>query len=159
MFLRKNGFSKVVGLDLSPTAVKVAQANLEKEGNLDNVEYTCGSFFDWESKSTPTFDFIFDYTFFVAIDPSMRPTWAKSHARCLTPETGTLATLLFPLLTADGDSSKGPPYPVTLSMYEEVLTPLGFELVSVTKDVDSIKPRQGKEMMAYWKLKGAKSGE
>ena len=108
---------------------------------------------------------------------SMRMQWGKSMQRLLKISNGNeingvLATLIFPLYTnsnttisSSSSSSKestqstslqdmniGPPYPVTLASYEEILIPFGFTCIKSYPVTHSIKPRLGREMMAYWIL-------
>lgn len=194
------GADKVIGLDLSPTAMKVAEvwlinliSSLEKKdnekltypsltldlfqstqyGNQDiknKIHFISGDFFAFgtdkfvnsrqDDSLSPEeyqlkFSHIFDYTFFVALDPGLRPKWAEGMKRNLIPKTGVLATLLFPLspVTLKDEEAQGPPYPITLENYKKVLDPLGFEIIGIEKEINSIKPRQGKEILVYWRIK------
>ncbi|MFW2388566.1 MAG: methyltransferase domain-containing protein, partial [Polyangiales bacterium] len=68
---------EVVGLDLSEHArVAFEAAHPDLPGS---VEYEVGDFFSY----TPgdAFDFVWDYTFFCALDPEQRATWADTMAR------------------------------------------------------------------------------
>jgi SAM-dependent methyltransferase len=174
-FLRESGFSTVTGLDLSKTAIDAANAQLQKYPKINDIQFEVADFFTYSSEN---YDFIFDYLFFAALDPPLREKWAISMRRLITPQTGILATLIFPLKQPHDDPSKGPPYPVTLEDYDKVLSKNNFQLVKLEKvinslfisilcfnfyiflhggtfhqNVNSIKPRLGREMMAYWSLK------
>lgn len=122
------------------------------------------------------FDFIFDYLFFAALDPgpadgingnTLRELWGKSMSRLLKSSTdqkinGILATLMFPYSDRNSNDNtqythkkvSGPPYPVCLQDYEDILLPLGFRLIKQAPVPleNSIKPRAGREVMGYWKL-------
>ena len=47
------------------------------------VELLCADFFAFDAEGG--FDFIFDYTFFCALPPSMRGAWGKRTAELLKP--------------------------------------------------------------------------
>ena len=64
------------------------------------------------------FDIIYDYTFLVALPPSMRPAWAKRMSELLAP-TGHLICLEFPL--SKEPHTGGPPHGVTAELYEQLL--------------------------------------
>jgi len=181
-------FANVIGLDLSKTAIDVCESNLKahmsgSEGASlkGNVSFSACSFFDYkcivpvknlkEVDGEMKFDFIFDYLFFAALEyhseqtqweggATMRGRWAQSMRRLLRPESGLLATLVFPTrpgqegLPAKAEGDTGPPFTVTLGSYAEVLVPLGFECIAAAPvpEQASIKPRRGREVMAYWKL-------
>ncbi|CAN6297081.1 unnamed protein product [Urochloa humidicola] len=84
----------VIGLDICETAVakatkwSAAAAPAGDNGSL--FTFVSADFFTWEPPEL--FDLIFDYTFFCAFHPSMRPAWAKRMADLLKPD-GELITL------------------------------------------------------------------
>lgn len=106
-----------------------------------SVHFLCTSFFDLlpttqeakedtkgeskgESKSDCSllsFDFIYDYTFFCALHPSLHTEWAKQMFDLLSPN-GQLCTLIYPIMSREG----GPPYEVSMELYQTLLLPLGF---------------------------------
>jgi hypothetical protein len=153
-FLRSVGFTSVVGSDLSQTAIDVA-TGLASKSKLTGVEFRCEDFFAKKPVTeAEKFDFIFDYLFFAAIDPEMRPKWAEAMSINLKKEGGILATLMFPLSMPGDNPLVGPPYSVSLDTYTGVLEPIGFKLVKVRREgIESLKPRRGREWMAYWALK------
>jgi methyl halide transferase len=109
-YLASQGFTEVIGLDLSPTAIKHCQATRQ----APNLTFECADFFQYQNGK---FDFIFDYLFFSALDPSMRGDWAQAMNNLLQPKTGILFTLIFPnVITAD--KTIGPPYHVDPSDYQ-----------------------------------------
>jgi methyl halide transferase len=115
-YLASKGFSEVIGLDLSPTAIKLCQEKIQSSANL---KFECANFFEYQNGK---FDFIFDYLFFSALDPSMRKDWAQSMQNLLKPNTGVLFTLIFPNVP-NSDKSIGPPYHVDPSDYRVRQTP------------------------------------
>mmetsp|Transcript_38229 Transcript_38229/g.114403 ORF Transcript_38229/g.114403 Transcript_38229/m.114403 type:complete len:269 (+) Transcript_38229:510-1316(+) len=112
------------------------------------------------------YDLVFDYTFFCALPPSMRPRWGRRMSELLCRDTGRLLTLMFPLPTdadADADAddgvpppSAGPPYPVTVQDYRNTLEPYGFEMIEPPGPYENdrtVKPRRGRELVCWWKLR------
>ncbi|XP_066364547.1 probable thiol methyltransferase 2 isoform X2 [Miscanthus floridulus] len=81
----------VVGLDISEAAIhKARQRAAAADGN--SFDFVAADFFTWEPPDK--FDIIFDYTFFCAFEPSMRPAWAKRIADLLKQD-GELITLMY----------------------------------------------------------------
>ncbi|KAL3506951.1 hypothetical protein ACH5RR_032333 [Cinchona calisaya] len=133
----------VVGLDLSEVAIEKAK-KLSSSSSEEYLEFLKTDFFTW--CPTELFDLIFDYTFFCAIEPEMRSAWAVKIRDLLKPD-GELITLIFPISDQEG----GPPYKVSVTDYEEVLHPLGFESISVMENDLAVAPRMGREKLARWK--------
>lgn len=109
---------------------------IEKKRNInkDTIEFHAGNFFSYNFNNS--FDYIFDYTFFVAIEPEKRILWAENMKKNLKDKDGVLITLVFPLLPPEvsDEGLPGPPHPVNLNSYKKVLEPLGFQLIG-TEDV------------------------
>lgn len=164
-YLASLGYGSVLGLDISPTAISFAEDNIRKKRAAatnslklpSNLSFQAADFFTFEApKHVQNYHFIFDYLFFAALDLPLRPLWAASMARLLKPQSGVLATLIFPLAPADmpmEEKLKGPPYPVTLADYQAVLPAKEWEIIHINENVNSIKPRLGREQMVLWKLK------
>ncbi|KDO27073.1 hypothetical protein SPRG_07783 [Saprolegnia parasitica CBS 223.65] len=130
------------GLDISPTAVAKARAVVG-----DNVRVA-----DFFTYSAPEpFDLVYDYLFFAAIEPEMRGRAAAQFKALLHPTSGVLLTLLFPYVTEHGAMRKaGPPYELSLQDYKDVLEPAGLTLQATIQPSTSIKPRRGRELLAFW---------
>ena len=161
--------SVVVGLDLSATALQNAEKTVQagtQSDDLTGVELRCGDFFDdpskWEtlysSKGAGTetepvthFDFIFDYTFFCALPPNLRSNWGEQMSKLLQPGTGQLLTFIFPILP-DAEM-QGPPFPVSVQDYVDVLEPHGITMDGEPFESPLTVPsRSGKELVCYWKF-------
>ncbi|KAI4304157.1 hypothetical protein MLD38_039708 [Melastoma candidum] len=134
----------VVGLDVSDKALQRATQLHSSSVNADNFMFLKEDFFTWNTAEL--FDLIFDYTFFCAIEPELRPTWAQRVADLLRPD-GELITLMFPI----SDHAGGPPYKVSVSAYEELLLPLGFKATSIEDNDLAVGPRKGREKIGRWK--------
>ncbi|XP_020247474.1 probable thiol methyltransferase 2 isoform X1 [Asparagus officinalis] len=134
----------VVGLDVSRNAVKKAKEWSSSFPNANYFDFVAADFFTWQPAEL--FDMVFDYTFFFAIDPCMRPSWAKKMADILKPD-GELITLIYLI----NDQESGPPYNNSIADYEEVLNPVGFKALSIVDNDLAIAPRRGKEKLGRWK--------
>jgi len=134
----------VVGLDLSKTAVDQSTKLFASLPNAQHFSFLAEDFFTWEPAEK--FDLIFDYTFFCAIEPSMRPLWAEQMDKLLNPG-GELLTLMFPLNELSGN----PPYKADVEDYEKFLIPLGYEATSIVDNELAIPSRKGNEKVGRWK--------
>ena len=146
--------SKVIGVDISPTAVKNCKESSDK--NLLNLKFIEVDFFQDDFGS---FDLVFDHTFFCAINPEMRSDWGRKMST-ITKEY--LLTLIYPLTRDPGsqvaDLSTGPPFEVTFEAYEHVLKD-NFDCVkrfSTDSLPSSSERRKGREELALWKRKSNK---
>jgi hypothetical protein len=170
--------ASIIGLDISETSLGRAAGEFETACEFSpferptRVDLVKGDFFDssaWktvhsvggdeETRATicppenQTFDFIFDYTFFCALPPELREAWGKRIAELLTPETGRLLTFMFPLIPVpDGKELKGPPFPVVVSDYQQVLEPHGVLMEPEPyQSPDSVPGRAEMELVCWWK--------
>lgn len=112
--------------------------------------------------SNQTFSFIFDYTFFCAIPPTLRILWGQQMQRLLAP-SGKLLTLMFPyhpmahdtMATSNNHDShhhQGPPYLVSREMYQDTFQPprLLMETPLPYASVATVPKRQGQEVVGWW---------
>jgi len=74
----------VVGMDISETCVRKSQKLFSGSPNVNYFTFLQGDFFKWNPEDK--FDLIFDYTFFCAIDPSMRKAWGQKMRDILNPD-------------------------------------------------------------------------
>lgn len=146
----------VVGLDYSADAVREASANEENvineelydsvgKGEKGTVTWVQGDFFDdaWvRTVGRGRFDVIFDYTvrppfhfyrvytdtsqFFCALPPEARPKWAARMSSLLTPNTGRLICLEWPL--HKDSSTGGPPWGLRTETYVAHLSRPGEDI-------------------------------
>ncbi|KAK1319661.1 putative thiol methyltransferase 2 [Acorus calamus] len=117
----------VVGLEISEHAIKRSKELFSSLPNANCFKFLVGDFFSW--RPTELFDLIFDYTFFCAIEPSMRPAWASQVRDMLKPD-GELITLMFPI----GDREGGPPYNVSLDTILKTNSCFGFKVTGHALD-------------------------
>lgn len=127
----------VVGFEIAPTAVQAAQDRLSSLSRDEcaypgNVDFRLQSFFDYNAESLENkFDFVYDYTFLCALDPSIRNDWANKMSEIVKPG-GILLTLIFPIVEKVG----GPPFAVSLQLLKDLLVPVGFECL----ELDMLSP-------------------
>ena len=122
--LAQCGFQRVVGADIAEEAVLVARSVV---GDTRGASLLCGDFFTSAALESG-YSFIFDYTFFCAIPPSLRAAWGRRMAELLQPG-GLLLTLVFPLASdevAADPQALGPPHPVSVAEYRKALEPHGM---------------------------------
>lgn len=139
----------VVGLDISKTALEQAKELASRSPEVQSVEFLNADFFSYAPPYK--FDLIFDYTFFCALEPSLRSKWAAKMAELLALD-GEIMTLMFPV----DDHEGGPPYSVSVEAYEKVLSPWGFRISSREHDIPSDKSRKGLEILVSWERTNAK---
>ncbi|KAJ2992508.1 hypothetical protein NUW58_g2146 [Xylaria curta] len=125
----------VYGLDVSSHALEAAKENAEKalaeglyktKGNRrGTITWIAQDFFaeQWKDVQTP-FDLIFDYTFFCALPPPMRPAWASRMKSLLSPG-GRLICLEFP--SEKKSSEPGPPWAAPPTEYLGYLSDPGAQ--------------------------------
>ena len=135
---------EVVGIDLSDDA---RTAFLAEHPSLPgSVVYEVTDFFSYAPARG--FDFVWDYTFFCALDPDQRSAWSQTMTRLVEP-AGVLATLLFPFEDPISDRA-GPPWPINTEMVRNYVEDAFEELD--TAEVEHTHPgREGKERLALWR--------
>ncbi|UCH28136.1 MAG: methyltransferase domain-containing protein [Myxococcales bacterium] len=139
---------EVVGIDLSEDA---RAAFIAAHPNLPGtVVYEVTDFFSYGPGSG--FDFVWDYTFFCALDPDQRGAWANAMSRLVRP-SGILATLLFPFEDPISDR-EGPPWPINAALVRAFVGDV-FEEIEVREMADTHPGREGKERLALWKRRGS----
>lgn len=77
---------------------------------INQIEFRTDSFFDLTPMHVKEhqFDFVYDYTFLCALEPSIRLDWANKMSEVIKPG-GVLLTLIFPILEG---RVGGPPFRV-----------------------------------------------
>jgi SAM-dependent methyltransferase len=135
---------EVVGVDLSEDAkTAFLRAHPELPGD---VVYEVTDFFSFAPEER--FDFVWDYTFFCALDPGQRGTWGETMRRLIKPG-GLLATLLFPFEDPISDR-EGPPWPINTALVRNHIEDAFEELEA--REVDNTHTgREGKERLALWR--------
>jgi methyl halide transferase len=120
--IAEKGYEEVIGLELSETATQAAREYVAASSMKGKIKIITGDFFTCNLPELEGFDFVWDMTFFCAIDPSVRPSWGSVHHRLLKPG-GSLACGMFPYSPG---KVGGPPYHVEFDDYLKCLE--GFVL-------------------------------
>uniref|UniRef100_A0A7S4F4J4 S-adenosyl-L-methionine-dependent methyltransferase n=1 Tax=Chrysotila carterae TaxID=13221 RepID=A0A7S4F4J4_CHRCT len=127
--LASHGYSRVVALDLSSTAVNAAKEELKTAADTEaaaRVEVCCGDFFSYQGQ----FDLIWDCTFLCALEPSVRAEWAKQQKSLLKPG-GLLLTCIFPIVDKEG----GPPFAMSVPLVRDLVEAEGFECAELKEQL------------------------
>jgi len=143
---------ETTGMDISETAVEEANKNLKVSDIPQDtkISFKTASFFDYRfDNDEESYDLCLDYTFFVALPPTLRPSWG-SQMRHLVKKGGYLITLIWPI---DGDRPGGPPYSVDVGMYTEALQadPGSGNWTKIFDEATNHPDRKGTERIAVWK--------
>jgi methyl halide transferase len=135
----------VVGVDLSPSAVKLA-------GNFPRVgeeAYELADFLDPEWQAGQKFSAIWEHTCFCAIDPSLRGQYAATAANRLQ-DGGLLAGVFF-LTPFDPDEEKlGPPFGTSLAELDDWFSPW-FERIDGWVPTAAYPGREGREWIGLFR--------
>ncbi|KAF9916551.1 hypothetical protein BX616_003472 [Lobosporangium transversale] len=146
VFYLGNEHRKAIGLDISPIAVQQCKDIRTQKGIPEShVDFMVGDFFKFDIPAGG-FKLIYDYTFFCAIQPELRPAWGKRMAELIAKD-GILITLMYPI----GTHTDGPPFAVSEAAYHEQLD-LNFECLLID-DCTSFETRQGREKIGIWRRK------
>ena len=134
-------------VDISPTALLRAQVTAF-ERKITNLAAYRRDFFSLLDTSyhQQSYDLIWEYTFYCAIEPGERAAYARTVAGLLKPG-GLLAALFFPLAS----DKPGPPYPVSRAEIEELFGP--FFRMDFSEPKRSVKPREGREVLGLFTRK------
>jgi methyl halide transferase len=133
---------EVVGYDLAPAAVKGAEEQTPE--SLANANFRLGDFL--EDEPCDAFDYVFEHTFFCAIDPARRPDHVVACRNWLKPRGKLLAVHY--MLPKD---EEGPPFGTDR---EEIIERFStnFQLLSDWTP-RSYPHRTGLERMFLWERK------
>lgn len=133
-FLR-NGFTDITLIDISAVLVERLQEKLQFYIENGNCRVIHQDFFCHQGQ----YDLIIEQTFLSAIDPALRPDYARQMHSLLKPE-GKLVGVIF-----DFPFEGGPPFGGSkeeyLTMFEPYFRPVIFE-----RCTNSIPPRAGNEL-------------
>ena len=141
--LARHGIA-ATGLDISPKAVEVARA-IPPVGKED---YLCADLFEAAWRENRAFDAVWEHTCFCAIDPGLRPTYARAMAEILPP--GGYLTGVFYLNPWDpGEAVEPPPFGASREEIVELFAPW-FELRKERVPDRAYPGREGREWLAIF---------
>jgi thiopurine S-methyltransferase len=136
-YLWKQGFNHVYVADLSAIPLNQLKARNKK---ISDRYFLHADFFSLKEH----FDLIVEQTFFCAIDPLLRPEYAKKSASLLAPD-GKIIGLLF-----NREFVGGPPFGGKKEEYESYFVE-HFKEIYFSPCYNSIKPRQENELFMICK--------
>ncbi|KAJ6014551.1 hypothetical protein N7540_009142 [Penicillium herquei] len=167
LLLASFGFD-AYGLEYSPAAIEACKKEetenhswyrvRDQSVGKGKVTFVQGDFFDdaWlQTIGVPLngFDLIYDYTFFCALEPALRPKWALRQTQLLAPSPrGNLICLEYP--RHKDPKANGPPFAAPSEAYVEHLSHPGEDLPYnnglVKQDQLRAPSKSGLERVAYW---------
>lgn len=138
--LAKAGFD-VLGVDVAEIPVRDATA-LARKARLKNIRFEQADFFELPKTIRGAFDWMFEHTFFCAIDPEKRADYVETAANLLRKK-GWLLGVFYNI-----QPDSGPPFGCTREELFERFSPR-FTLwhESVPR---SFANREGKELLMLW---------
>ncbi len=132
-YLHLLGFKNVFVLDIAELAIQGFQKRVPE---FPEAHLILGDFFNHTEK----YDLILEQTFFCAIDPELRNTYAVKMSELLV-SGGKLAGVMFNFEL----TKEGPPFGGSASEYLTYFEP-HFNVLHLEPCRNSIKPRQGNEL-------------
>lgn len=130
---------EVIGLDISPSAVRGAKAIPAVGGET----YEVGDLFALPAKMRGAFDWVFEHTCFCAIDPERRADYVSAVAGALRPDGMLLA--VFYLNPGLDPGENGPPFATSVAELDAFFGP-HFVLVREWLPAATFPGREGREL-------------
>ena len=134
VYLYQNGFQQVYVVDIAASALQRIRESCPEFPEEQLLEM------DFFETDLSNFDLILEQTFFCALDPALRPLYAKSMHKALK-KGGKLAGLFFDFPLTE----KGPPFGGSKEEYQDLFEPY-FSIRILESARNSIPPRQGSEL-------------
>lgn len=132
-YLFQNRFKNVDVIDLAKRPLSNLKSRVP---DFPDSQLIQGDFFELDKK----YDLILEQTFFCALDPALRPAYAKKMSELLH-SNGKLAGVIFDFAL----SETGPPFGGSREEYLRLFEPY-FNIKTLEKCYNSIKPRMGNEL-------------
>jgi SAM-dependent methyltransferase len=142
-YLHQLGFRQVFVVDIAPEALT---ALITRVLDFPQEHLLLADFFALPNDLP--YDIIVEQTFFCALDPALRPAYARQCANLLRPG-GTLMGVLF---DTDFGPVQEPPFGGSKEEYREYFAPY-FNFRHFETATNSLKPRQGRELFICLKKK------
>ena len=132
----------VDALDFSSVALDFLS---KKTHNLkNNLNIINADFFSLSQKYNNVYDYIFEYTFFCAIDPLLRKDYSQKCSSLLK-KNGKIIAIFLPLKNINNNTA--PPFQVTINHVHEFFSD-NFDIEITECLMNSIAPRKNNEFFA-----------
>ncbi len=140
--LTAKGYS-VTALDWVSEPLSALQARAPQ-----NLHTLCTDFFAYADTTPYTYEAIWEYTFYCAIDPVQRPPYFAAVSKLLK-KGGYWVALLFPLGSQPYEA--GPPFALSWEEVQTLAYGQGLSLVRAFVEAPSHPARQGRELLVSFK--------
>jgi len=142
IYLAQKGFD-VSAIDFSEEAINFSSKLAENEGVV--VNFMQNDLFSIKTDFPDEFDFIYEYVTLCAIDPDRIEELIEAITSALKVN-GLFVTIPFPIDKREG----GPPFTIELERFYNIACKY-LKLEYYAKDINSVKPRKGKEVLMIFK--------
>ena len=135
--------SKVIGLDISPLAIKRAR----QYPVVGQEAYELGDLFNLPQDFSGEFQWVFEHTCFCAIDPQRRVDYVRAIACALGPH-GLLLAIFYLNPWGEGEEPPegGPPFGVSIPELDQLFDPV-FDEINERRPRYSFPGREGREII------------
>ena len=137
--------ARVIGFDLSPSAVQSAEAIPPADGE----SYRTGDLFHLPAEMIGRFDWVVEHTCFCAIDPARRSDYVEAVHLALKP-AGHLLAIFYHDPHDPGDDRTGPPFGTSQEELVKLFSPR-FEKLDEFRPGRSYRGREGRELVQLLK--------
>ncbi|MGF1519723.1 MAG: methyltransferase domain-containing protein [Nodosilinea sp.] len=135
IFFAQQGFT-VTAVDFAPSAIAALEAQAQAQ-NL-SLKLLQRDIFDLVPEFAGQFSYVIEHTCFCAIDPALRPAYARLAADLLGPD-GELLAVFF-----THKRGGGPPFGTTTAEVRQLFDPC-FKVIALEPVTNSIPSRRGEE--------------
>lgn len=136
--------AELVGLDISPTAVKLAR----EIPPVNEERYREGDLFDLPEGMLEAFDWVWEHTCFCAIDPDRRDDYVLAVWTALRPGGQLLGVFYLDPYDDEHQPGGGPPHGCTLEELAARFESGGrFEIVETHRPTSSYDGRENRELL------------
>lgn len=141
LYLATRGYS-VTAIDWAPEALSALQTLAPP-----NLRLLCTDFFEYARTTSDRYEAVWEYTFYCAIDPILRPAYfAALHT--LLKAGGYWVALLFPLESQPYET--GPPFAIGWDEVQTLSKRYGLRYLKVFPEAPSHPARQGRESLVLF---------
>jgi SAM-dependent methyltransferase len=133
--------ASVMGLDLSPSALRVARDLAVEAGLGARVKFVEADFFELPADLKETFDWLVEHTCFCAIEPARRSAYVESATAALAA-----GGKIFGIFYLNPDTEEGPPFAVSEKELSGLFDP-HFILLEEWVPRESFPGREGRELV------------